>query len=85
MAYVAYPLFIVALTYCALVLLWLVPQIVGFDLASLSLAPMPGRFIRTIDWTGESWDCMGAIAFLGLYDAVFAILSWATFEFVVTE
>jgi heme exporter protein B len=25
------------------------------------------------------------LAFLGLYDAVFAILSWATFEYVVTE
>jgi ABC-type transport system involved in cytochrome c biogenesis permease component len=25
------------------------------------------------------------LAFLGLYDAVFAILSWAAFEYVVTE
>ena len=25
------------------------------------------------------------LAFLGLYDALFAILSWATFEYVVTE
>ena len=25
------------------------------------------------------------LAFLGLYDAVFAILSWASFEYVVTE
>ena len=25
------------------------------------------------------------LAFLGLYDAVFAILCWATFEYVVTE
>jgi heme exporter protein B len=34
-----------------------------------SLAADPGRYL----------------AFLGLYDAVFAILSWATFEYVVTE
>jgi heme exporter protein B len=34
-----------------------------------SLADDPGRYL----------------AFLGLYDAVFAILSWATFEYVVTE
>jgi heme exporter protein B len=27
----------------------------------------------------------GYLAFLGLYDAVFAILSWASFEYVVTE
>ena len=25
------------------------------------------------------------LAFLGLYDAVFALLSWAAFEYVVTE
>ena len=25
------------------------------------------------------------LAFLGLYDAVFAILAWASFEYVVTE
>ena len=25
------------------------------------------------------------LGFLGLYDAVFAILSWASFEYVVTE
>ena len=25
------------------------------------------------------------LAFLGLYDAIFAILAWATFEYVVTE
>jgi hypothetical protein len=25
------------------------------------------------------------LSFLGLYDAVFAILSWASFEYVVTE
>jgi ABC-type transport system involved in cytochrome c biogenesis permease component len=25
------------------------------------------------------------LAFLGLYDGVFAILSWASFEYVVTE
>ena len=25
------------------------------------------------------------IAFLGLYDLIFAILSWASFEYVVTE
>ena len=25
------------------------------------------------------------LAFLALYDAVFAILAWATFEYVVTE
>ena len=25
------------------------------------------------------------LAFLGLYDLIFAILSWATFEYVVTE
>jgi heme exporter protein B len=34
-----------------------------------SVADHPGRFL----------------AFLGLYDAVFAILSWASFEYVVTE
>jgi heme exporter protein B len=34
-----------------------------------SIAADPGRYL----------------AFLGLYDAVFAILSWATFEYVVTE
>jgi heme exporter protein B len=34
-----------------------------------SIAEDPGRYL----------------AFLGLYDAVFAILSWATFEYVVTE
>ena len=34
-----------------------------------SLADDPGRYL----------------AFLGLYDAVFAMLSWATFEYVVTE
>jgi len=34
-----------------------------------SVADGPGRFL----------------AFLGLYDAVFAILSWASFEYVVTE
>ena len=25
------------------------------------------------------------LAFLGLYDAIFAILAWASFEYVVTE
>ncbi len=25
------------------------------------------------------------LAFLGLYDLIFAILSWASFEYVVTE
>jgi heme exporter protein B len=34
-----------------------------------SISPEPGRYL----------------AFLGLYDAVFAILSWAAFEYVVTE
>jgi heme exporter protein B len=34
-----------------------------------SVAEDPGRYL----------------AFLGLYDAVFAILSWASFEYVVTE
>jgi heme exporter protein B len=34
-----------------------------------SIAGDPGRYL----------------AFLGLYDAVFAILSWAAFEYVVTE
>jgi heme exporter protein B len=34
-----------------------------------SIAEDPGRYL----------------AFLGLYDAVFAILCWATFEYVVTE
>src|SRR4029079_4997395 len=34
-----------------------------------SLSPEPGAYL----------------AFLGLYDAVFAILSWAAFEYVVTE
>lgn len=34
-----------------------------------SVSPEPGRYL----------------AFLGLYDAVFAILSWAAFEYVVTE
>ena len=42
----------------------------------------------------SSWAVWGAsiagdpgryLAFLGLYDAVFAILSWAAFEYVVTE
>jgi heme exporter protein B len=30
-------------------------------------------------------DAARYLAFLGLYDAIFAILSWATFEYVVTE
>jgi heme exporter protein B len=34
-----------------------------------SISPEPGKYL----------------AFLGLYDAVFAILSWAAFEYVVTE
>ena len=34
-----------------------------------SISPDPGTYL----------------AFLGLYDAVFAILSWAAFEYVVTE
>jgi heme exporter protein B len=34
-----------------------------------SISPEPGSYL----------------AFLGLYDAVFAILSWAAFEYVVTE
>jgi ABC-type transport system involved in cytochrome c biogenesis permease component len=34
-----------------------------------SVSPHPGTYL----------------AFLGLYDAVFAILSWAAFEYVVTE
>ena len=34
---------------------------------------------------GISHDGGTYLAFLGLYDAVFAILSWATFEYVVTE
>ena len=34
-----------------------------------TLAAEPGRYL----------------AFLGLYDLIFAILSWATFEYVVTE
>jgi heme exporter protein B len=34
-----------------------------------SVEPDPGRYL----------------AFLGLYDAIFAILAWATFEYVVTE
>jgi heme exporter protein B len=37
--------------------------------AGASIADDPGRFI----------------AFLGLYDAIFAIISWASFEYVVTE
>jgi ABC-type transport system involved in cytochrome c biogenesis permease component len=32
--------------------------------------------------TGEPGRYLG---FLGLYDAVFAILAWASFEYVVTE
>ena len=34
-----------------------------------AISPRPGRYL----------------AFLALYDAVFAILSWASFEYVVTE
>ena len=34
-----------------------------------SVEPDPGRYL----------------AFLGLYDALFAILAWATFEYVVAE
>jgi hypothetical protein len=30
-------------------------------------------------------DSARYLAFLALYDAVFAILSWASFEYVVTE
>ena len=33
------------------------------------VSPEPGRYL----------------AFLGLYDVVFALLSWAAFEYVVTE
>jgi heme exporter protein B len=34
---------------------------------------------------GISSDGAAYLSFLGLYDLVFAILSWATFEYVVTE
>jgi len=34
---------------------------------------------------GISPDGSAYLSFLGLYDLVFAILSWATFEYVVTE
>jgi heme exporter protein B len=34
---------------------------------------------------GISADGAAYLSFLGLYDLVFAILSWATFEYVVTE
>jgi ABC-type transport system involved in cytochrome c biogenesis permease component len=34
---------------------------------------------------GISEDGATFLSFLGLYDVVFAILAWATFEYVVTE
>jgi heme exporter protein B len=35
--------------------------------------------------SGVSTDPGRYLTFLGLYDAVFALLSWAAFEYVVTE
>ena len=37
------------------------------------------------DRVGSMDDPTGYLAFLALYDAVFAILAWASFEYVVTE
>ena len=34
---------------------------------------------------GDLADGATYLSFLGLYDLVFAILAWATFEYVVTE
>jgi ABC-type transport system involved in cytochrome c biogenesis permease component len=65
--------------------LWLLTLVLGLILLPLLFLPLAIPLIVGGVGATLAEDPGRYLGFLGLYDLIFAILSWASFEYVVTE